>query len=462
MKRKNYLTCFLFVIIGLRTFACPHLENDNTMRGKWCPVARVYMDDTLSELVNGNKVYGNRIKGVVYFEGFDFHDYDSETNGIEPMLEETYILLKEFYEKEKTPFVFLGHSQGGLRALAMSTYLKNKDPNLYKQLKGVVTFSGIDKGLKLLENKGANFRSNLYTDVNILSKGIYGIIKVFDFVPGDMVTDFVIGRIVGQSITDGVYAIGRIILSDCLGLTNGFAYPILYNAEWDNYAQIRDMCPQSDFIKKYVLEEKPYYYKVANGTRNKIVWKKGWLGIPYPTIEKETVYSTLQTTDVNMKVDKDLPLRFVVGTHNDSLSIAEESVQNGFEIGMNSAGVVFTVAELAHIAKCAFIIGLLTNSPVYAYDCGNAAAWCFGYKNEINQLLGEEKNDGLVAESCQSLPVSTKVNSSEETKVLNKTERVLFYRNHENITDTGSDSRNKINDYADSFLGIKNRSNKKR
>ena len=42
------------------------------------------------------------------------------------------------------------------------------------------------------------------------------------------------------------------------------------NAKWDEYAQIRDMCPQSEFIKKYVLEEKPYYYKVADGTKTSI------------------------------------------------------------------------------------------------------------------------------------------------------------------------------------------------
>ena len=79
----------------------------------------------------------------MYFEGFDFPNYEAESKGIEPMLEETYILLKEFYAAENQPdkkpvsFVFLGHSQGGLRVLAMSTYLRNRDPVLYKQLKMV-------------------------------------------------------------------------------------------------------------------------------------------------------------------------------------------------------------------------------------------------------------------------------------------------------------------------------------
>lgn len=153
MKKRNCFICILLFILtfGIKIFACEHMKKDeNLNRGKWCEVARVYMDDTLPELNENKEIdYGARIRGVVYFEGFDFTNYAAETKGIEPMLEETYILLKEFYAADKTPFVFLGHSQGGLRALAMSTYLKNKDPVIYKQLKGVVTFSGIDKGLKL-------------------------------------------------------------------------------------------------------------------------------------------------------------------------------------------------------------------------------------------------------------------------------------------------------------------------
>lgn len=35
------------------------------------------MDDTLQELVNGEKIYGEQIRGVVYFEGFDFPNYVS-------------------------------------------------------------------------------------------------------------------------------------------------------------------------------------------------------------------------------------------------------------------------------------------------------------------------------------------------------------------------------------------------
>ena len=97
------------------------------------------------------------IPGYVYFKGFDFEGYTAESDGIEPMLKVTLELLKEKYGNTNQPFVFVGHSQGGLRALAMSTYLRQKNPQLYKQLRGVITLSGIDKGLKLLENKMRGF-----------------------------------------------------------------------------------------------------------------------------------------------------------------------------------------------------------------------------------------------------------------------------------------------------------------
>lgn len=466
MSKKNFLFGIIFIFIGFNSFACPHLNDKNP---GWCEVARVYMDDTLPELNGGMVEHGKRIKGVVYFEGFDFEHYDAESKGIEPMLAETYVLLKEFYaaenqpDKKPVPFVFLGHSQGGLRAVSMSTYLKNKDPVLYKQLKGVVTFSGIDKGLKLLENKGANFRASAYTDVRILTNGVYGTIKVLDFVPADFISDFIINNLVGESIAAGVYAIGDLVLCNFLGATKGFAFPILNNIGWDNYAQIRDMCPQSDFVKKFVLEEKPYYYKVATGSTLAIVWKRGWLGIPYPALERRTVYSTVQTTDVNMKVDKDLPLNFLIGANSDTLSMADESVRNDVDKGMHIAGDVFNGTYIAHIVKSCLIIGLFTNSPAYASDCNKAADWCYNYKREINELIGESANDGLVAVSSQQLPVYSKVGSSAQTKVLNKTNRIIYNdKNHGNIVEVGSNSRNKINDYADELLGIKNRTNKKR
>ena len=76
MKKRDYLIYILFLIINLKGFSCPHLVEENG-HGKTCSVARVFIDDTLPELVNGEKIYGEQIRGVVYFEGFDFPNYEA-------------------------------------------------------------------------------------------------------------------------------------------------------------------------------------------------------------------------------------------------------------------------------------------------------------------------------------------------------------------------------------------------
>ena len=110
------------------------------------------------------------IPGYIFFEGFDFNGYKAESDGIEPMLEKTLELLQKYYGKNgevaaNHPFVFVGHSQGGLRALTMSTYLKKNDKELYKQLKGVVTLSGIDQGLKFLEIENTKVIQNIIMQI---------------------------------------------------------------------------------------------------------------------------------------------------------------------------------------------------------------------------------------------------------------------------------------------------------
>lgn len=303
------------------------------------------------------------IKGYVYFEGFDFKGYKPETDGIESMLKSTLTELQSNYKASKQPFVFVGHSQGGLRALAMSSYLKENDKDLYKQLRGVITLSGIDTGLLLLENRGATFRSKLQNDVSILSNGVTATIKA----PGtlvlnpDILTNYLFNELFKAGNSSALYGLGRKILCDCMGGSESYAYPILYNKNWNDYAQVRDMCPQSDFIKKWVLDG-----------------------------------STL-------KLDRNLKYHFIIGEKADSIEAAYEYIDNpeGIKKGLSNSAKVFTAARAAHIAKTATGLGLFTNSIKYASDCKKAADWCNNYQSELNDLIGQSVNDGLVAKNSQ-------------------------------------------------------------
>lgn len=138
MKRK-----FSFIII----FLINVLFRNIIIAQPYEPIERVYYNFSQTE-------------GFVYFEGFDFNNYNHLTYpSLQEMLDITYNKLVEHYKSSNKPFVFVGHSQGGLRAIAMTTYLKQRDPELYRNLRGVITVSGIDNGLKLLENRGENTRN---------------------------------------------------------------------------------------------------------------------------------------------------------------------------------------------------------------------------------------------------------------------------------------------------------------
>ncbi len=398
------------------------------------------------------------IHGYVYFEGFDFEGYRSECDGIEPMLSKTLELLEYYYGNngiigKNQPFVFVGHSQGGLRALAMSTYLRQKNPQLYKQLKGVITLSGIDKGLKLLEGNGNVFRTNLYNDVKILTNGFCGILKVCDLniFANNLFLDLY--EITKTDINKKAWILATYILGDWWNVTKGFGYPIMYNAKWDEYAQVRDMVPQSDFIKKYVLEEKSIYKQHKSKTERYlgVDWRKGFFGIKYPVFVWKNKPIIIKTQEVNMKVDKNLEMTFLAGTNSNTLSLAPENIKKTVRTLVNIAEIGFRTGEYLHYAKCCSLVGLLTGSPVAAVDCHKAVSWCGSLNYQIGELIGEQTHDGLVALSSQQLPTKSLVGTGYDTTVLNKTIKKEYpNHNHTSIAEEGTDSKtfteNKVKD----------------
>lgn len=435
MKRNILFFLGLFILC-FDLFSLTDKETNNLLE-----VARISLDEKINE---------QNTPGYVYFKGFDFENYKSESDGIEKMLESTLILLQDKYKSKKQPFVFVGHSQGGLRALAMSTYLKQKDPQLYKQLKGVITLSGIDKGLKLLEGQGSVARSTLHSDVVTLTNGVRGTLKVLNFKGGEIFTDILLYELINVGVGEGANALANYLL----GENFDFIYPVLNNANINNYAQIRDMTPQSNFIKKYVLEESTVYkqHKTQKNSHLAVEWRRGWLGIPYPVLVTKYTPKVVKTVQVNMKVDKNLPLVFITGTNSNTLSLAnphEKSIRNG----VTAVGNIFRSAEIAHYAKCALGIGLLTGSIPAAIDCNKAANWCENVDYELGEIVGEQKHDGLVAYSSQYLPTKSLVSTGYDTSVLTNVKQKDYSQyNHKTISEN-SDAKKLAEQYVKSFLG---------
>lgn len=401
------------------------------------------------------------ILGYVYFEGFNFLGYEAESDGIEIMLEKTLELLQKYYGPQGViapnhPFVFVGHSQGGLRVLAMSTYLKQKDPTLYKQLKGIVTLSGIDRGLKLLEENGSNFRAQLYTDTKILTNGVLGIVKLVDFIPMEGFEDLFFYNLIKTGLGDAAWIVLEYILGDKWDVTNDFAYPIMYNTDWDGHAQIRDMVPKSDFIEKYVVEENSIYKQHKSKTSQylTIAWKKGLLGIKYPVLTWKSKPIVVKTQQVDMKVDKTLPITFLAGTNSNTLSLLSDEAEKKTRTGVEIGEAVFRSAEYLHYAKCALVIGFFTGSPAASADCNKAANWCDSVDYQIGELIGEQTHDGLVALSSQYLPTKTFDGTGYDTQVLTNSKKIEYpNHNHETIANNNSDSKKFVDDYVLQLLG---------
>lgn len=421
------------------------------------------IQDDFARITLNQEINKQSIPEYVYFEGFDFEGYSAESDGIEPMLSKTLDLLDYYYGSngvigKNQPFVFVGHSQGGLRALAMSTYLRQKNPQLYKQLRGVISLSGIDKGLKLLENNGSIFRTNLHNDVQTLTNGICGVFKVFDFnvIANNPFIELFVYDVTKVSVSESVWIFANFLLGDILDCTKGFGYPIMHNSKWNEHAQVRDMVPQSDFIKKYVLEEKSVYKKHKSKTERYLglEWRKGLFGISYPVFVWKNKPIIIKTQEVNMKVDKNLPLTFLIGTKSNTLSLAPENVENNIRKGVNIAGTVFRTGEYCHYAKCGFLIGLLTGSPVAAVDCNKAANWCGSLDYQIGELIGEQTHDGLVALSSQHLPTQSLEGTGYDTTVLNKTSNKEYTDyNHKTIAKEDKEPRKDAENELKNLLG---------
>lgn len=390
---KRVITVLLICVINSVLFGLSNVDFEKKYKTD-LEFARITLDE-------------EGVPGYVFFEGFDFKGYRSESQGIEPMLARTLVLLQQYYKSSGQPFVFVGHSQGGLRALAMSTYLKRHDPALYRQLRGVITLSGIDQGLKLLENRGADFRSKLHQDVQILVGGVAGTLKLLDFAPDNPFSDFLLYQLVQGASSEATWILVRYLFGDWLSISSGFGYPILLNRNWDSHAQVRDMVPQSEFIRKYVLAKDTQWHRVQSGSYLAVEWRRGWWGIRYPVLVWRPRYRSVATTITNFQVDKNLPMTFRAGTVSDILDMTEDDgVRRGVRAGITSTGTVFRTAEYLHYAKCAFIIGLFTGSPAASQDCRRATDWCFGFDGEIASLLGGSPHDGLVALESQYLPLS--------------------------------------------------------
>ena len=377
----------------------------------------------------------------IFFEGFDFYNYIPSKDGCQKMNEDAYIAAKHFMGDE--PFVLIGYSQGGMRALAFSTYVKEHDPKMYKQIAGIITLAGINRGLKMFEGYGSTLRVKSKSYSTIIFNGIRRFFS-WNIIPGAATT------LTQEFFRDDVYdsiliAIAKSVItgSNSPGAIDRVAYPLFKNENWNDYAQIRDMCPQSEFIKQYIVEEKSNTYKVQNGGayRINIEWRRKWIFF-YPVFIKQWVphYDIYHNMIENIKVDKNMPMTFIEGVKADTFqALVDQKSENAKDIEkvkttISGFGTAFRVAEGYYIAKCVLGVGLLDGSAKYAHDCKRAAEVCENPQSMLNDLVGSSDNDGLAARESQYLPKESGIwQQSGSIQVLNDSTESKVNYTHGNV-----------------------------
>jgi len=222
--------------------------------------------------------YSNSIgtTNAYFLEGFDFAGYNSTYPSMTAMTEaEVNAVISgkkqdcKTIKQSPTSYGIVGYSQGGLRALAFATHLKNSKPAAeYNKLKAVVTMSGIDQGMQALQDDLPGIKSRIMSQVNILTNGLRATSGVTSAIGFPIVTTVLVTGVKFSELINSpasqmtVDIITKFLPSEF----QGYVVPAMLGkdkpAKDKGYQQLDDMRPRSGYMKNYVADNVPSSYKV--------------------------------------------------------------------------------------------------------------------------------------------------------------------------------------------------------
>ena len=351
-----------------------------------------------------------------FINGYDFMNYKGTDLSLNELVnEEISDVEKDLQNNPQESFVVVGHSQGGPSSLAFATKWNEKYKSS-KQIKAVITVSGIDKGLKALEGGFAPFKAKVTGKVNVLSKGVTGLRAACPIATKKLANE-ALANMELPYLTD----IDSISSSNILKMIGSYCPEYIIQA-WNGAAynelpQIYDMMPDSDFINSYVCKTEKKPYRVQTGTKTQVYWTKS--GIFYVLASRQVpVYSYVTVVQDTAKFPSDVTTGYIVGLNNNSLSMLESAdfEYNGNKVTeadvrsyLLQAEKYFSMGEYFNITKAALggttvVLAVLHGN--YAADCKAAKLMCGDFDSTINDLLGSSEHDGLVAKESQYIPKS--------------------------------------------------------
>lgn len=176
--------------------------------------------------------------------GFEFNDYSQSPVGLEKIVDNEIQYVKND-KSSSGKYAVVGYSQGGVRSLAYATRLAQQYPDDYQNLSAIITVSGIDKGLKALDGGFGTLKSKATNDINTLYDGIRGV------------TAAACGNELEQFVNLGIEANKDSLINFLIkNIPNAGDYISCAwkGGSYDELAEIYDMMPKSNFIKKNVAE----------------------------------------------------------------------------------------------------------------------------------------------------------------------------------------------------------------
>ena len=379
-------------------------------------------DKKVSDIDRNSRPIGADYKNNVYFfDGFDFDNYQRNDPNLTTLNLGEIRAIRNGVSGRVTahgskPYSIIGHSQGGLRALGYTSILKSEPNGIAETglIDAVVTVSGIDQGLKMLDGGLGGFKARVNGKVNIVWNGLIACTTAtFNFDPNWYLIPLVLRN-------NGSVAADVVLWAFSKDMRNYWA-EALRSTDASKVRQIGDMIPGSGYIRDNVVKNEEYRYRTKTGTKLTAEWrsKKIWPGITiwYVWIGYVDVYAYVSVTKSLPQFNPDVPVGFIVGTNNNTLSMGDN--EQGVRVGLKAFEIGFAVAEGVHIAKCAALIGFLTGSPLYAADADRARRFAGNIDAELNDIKGESRGDGLVAYSHQQLPqYFTEPDTGRRLKVL--------------------------------------------
>ena len=362
-------------------------------------------------------VMGNVFDGktVYYLDGFDFGNYNKNDPSLYELTRaEVWAVVKGTEKSSRVTkaadtYSIIGHSQGGLRALGYISQLEADHPlNELDKIDAVITISGINRGLKMLEGGLGAFKERANKKVRIIGNGlIASAVAAIDIhiLTFGLSTGIILKKY-GAEIKNLTQELA-FLLDKLPEIMNSFWVQAWISTKEEDFPQIRDMIPNSAYIKEKVLQKAYYYYRVKTGEKITYEWRytmQGKLKLWNLITRKVPMFSIKTTTDSIRKFGGMVPVGFIAGTNNKTLTMADEK-EKEIRKGIIVAEIIFRIAQGVHTAKNWLLIGLFTGSLVYAKDARIAKEFMENFDSVIQKdIILSTKGDGLVALESQYIP----------------------------------------------------------